>query len=97
VLTRAASPDHPQLRSLISGLAVAGYSGTLDDRGRAGRGVVRAKTGTLNGVNALVGFVVDADGRLLAFAAVANGTPGQFAGEAALDRIAERVSLCGCG
>jgi D-alanyl-D-alanine carboxypeptidase/D-alanyl-D-alanine-endopeptidase (penicillin-binding protein 4) len=97
VLTLAASPDRPQLRSVLSGLAVAGYSGTLDDRGRAGRGVVRAKTGTLTGVSALVGYVVDADGRLLAFAVIANGTPGQFPGEAALDRLAERLSRCGCG
>ena len=62
----------------------------------AGRGIVRAKTGTLAGVNALAGFLVDADGRLLAFAAIGNDTPSRPAGEQALDRIAERLTQCGC-
>jgi D-alanyl-D-alanine carboxypeptidase/D-alanyl-D-alanine-endopeptidase (penicillin-binding protein 4) len=99
VLLKAASPEHPELRTLISGLAVAGYSGTMDEahgRQRAGRGLVRAKTGTLSTVNALVGFVVDADGRLLAFAAIANNAPNRFVAEPALDRIAERLTRCGC-
>jgi D-alanyl-D-alanine carboxypeptidase/D-alanyl-D-alanine-endopeptidase (penicillin-binding protein 4) len=98
-LVKAAAPDHPQLHWVISGLAVAGYSGTMDDahrRGDAGRGVVRAKTGTLTGINALVGYVVDADGRLLAFAAIANGTPRRDLAEDALDRIAKALTQCGC-
>lgn len=50
VLVLAASPDHPELRALLSGLPVAGASGTLTDRfngahDKAGLGVVRAKTG----------------------------------------------------
>jgi D-alanyl-D-alanine carboxypeptidase/D-alanyl-D-alanine-endopeptidase (penicillin-binding protein 4) len=100
VLLKAASPELPQLHPILSGLAVAGYSGTMDDahqRGDAGRGQVRAKTGTLAGVNALVGFVIDADGRLLTFAAIGNGTPSEFVAEPALDRIAERLTRCGCG
>jgi D-alanyl-D-alanine carboxypeptidase/D-alanyl-D-alanine-endopeptidase (penicillin-binding protein 4) len=95
----AASPDHPELRWLISGLAVAGYSGTLDvahQRSGAGKGVTRAKTGTLNGVNALAGYVTDKDGRLLAFAMVANGTPSKSAAESALDKLAFGISGCGC-
>ncbi len=99
ILTMAASSEHPELRPLLSGLAVAGYSGTLDDehqRGDAGRGTVRGKTGTLTGVNALVGYLVDADGRLLAFAAIGNDTPSRAAAEQALDRIAERLTTCGC-
>ena len=62
---------------------MAGGDGTLDDRfardGRAaaGRGVVRAKTGTLTGVSSLAGVVTDADGRLLVFALMSNGaSPG---------------------
>jgi D-alanyl-D-alanine carboxypeptidase/D-alanyl-D-alanine-endopeptidase (penicillin-binding protein 4) len=99
LLAKATSPDHPELRPLLSGLPVAGYSGTLDLKNRdmgAGKGVVRAKTGTLTGVNALAGYVVDADGRLLIFAAVGNGTGNQTAAENALDHIAEGVSACGC-
>ncbi|HYJ74249.1 MAG TPA: D-alanyl-D-alanine carboxypeptidase/D-alanyl-D-alanine-endopeptidase, partial [Kineosporiaceae bacterium] len=70
LLVLAASPQHPELRALLSGLPVAGASGTLaerfaTDRERSGLGVVRAKTGTLTGASSLSGTVVDADGRQL--------------------------------
>ena len=86
---------------LLSGLPVAGYDGTLSDRGdedpATGPGTVRAKTGTLNGVHALAGTVVTADGRLLAFAVLADGaTGGELAAEAALDEIAAELARCGC-
>jgi D-alanyl-D-alanine carboxypeptidase/D-alanyl-D-alanine-endopeptidase (penicillin-binding protein 4) len=102
VLAKAASPDAPQLRAVLSGLPVAGYSGTLSERftkantGGAAAGMVRAKTGTLRDVNALAGVAVDKDGRLLVFALVANGTSDEMAAEAALDRIAAAIASCGC-
>jgi D-alanyl-D-alanine carboxypeptidase/D-alanyl-D-alanine-endopeptidase (penicillin-binding protein 4) len=106
VLTRllalAASPGHPELRPVLTGLPVAGFTGTLQDRysSAAGShdaaGLVRAKTGTLNGVNTLAGLVVDRDGRLLAFALMAGGGSDAFSVRAALDRIAVRVAACGC-
>jgi D-alanyl-D-alanine carboxypeptidase/D-alanyl-D-alanine-endopeptidase (penicillin-binding protein 4) len=95
VLYRAASSTYPQLRAILSGLPVSGYSGTLSNRDE-NAGVIRAKTGTLNHVNALAGFVVDADGRLLAFAALADATNNRYAAEGALDRIASEVAACGC-
>jgi serine-type D-Ala-D-Ala carboxypeptidase/endopeptidase (penicillin-binding protein 4) len=87
--------------AVLSGLPVAGYDGTLADRGdddpATGPGTVRAKTGTLNGVHALAGTVVTADGRLLAFAVIADAaTGGEAAAEAALDEMAAELARCGC-
>ena len=81
-----------QLWPSTSGLPVAGVTGTLTDRfatagTSAGRGVVRAKTGTLTGVNSLSGLVRDSHGRLLAFSFIADGSPGPVLdARAALDR-----------
>ena len=84
--------------ALLSGLPVAGYDGTLFDRGDAGAapGTVRAKTGTLLGVHALAGTVVTTDGRLLAFAVVADGSGSELAAESALDDVAAALAGCGC-
>lgn len=101
LLALAASPTHPELRSIVTGLPVAGFSGTLGDRfrtstGGRGAGMVRAKTGTLAMVSGLAGLVVDADGRELVFATVANDVPDVLGAEAALDRVAAALSGCGC-
>ena len=54
-----------------------------------GRGVVRAKTGTLTGVVSLAGVVRDRSGRLLVFGFVADRSPGPLLdAQAALDRAA---------
>jgi D-alanyl-D-alanine carboxypeptidase/D-alanyl-D-alanine-endopeptidase (penicillin-binding protein 4) len=87
--------------ALLSGLPVAGYDGTLFDRGDAdpatAPGTVRAKTGTLLGVHALAGTAVTSDGRLLAFAVVADGATGsEAAAEGVLDQIAATLAGCGC-
>ncbi|MFI6382484.1 D-alanyl-D-alanine carboxypeptidase/D-alanyl-D-alanine-endopeptidase [Streptomyces sp. NPDC050658] len=99
LLDRAADPKHPELRSTVTGLPVAGFTGTLVDRypkDSPGTGVVRAKTGTLTGVNTLAGTVVDADGRLLVFAFMTTGTTDPKAAQAALDGMASAVAGCGC-
>ena len=81
----------------LTGLAIARVNGTLVDRfslpaDALGRGVVRAKTGTLTGVNCLTGVVRASDGRLLAFAFLGNKSPGpQGIARAALDRAATAV------
>jgi len=56
-------------------LAVAGKTGTLADRFRdsPAKDRLRAKTGTLNTVTALTGFVDSTQGTVLTFAYVANG------------------------
>lgn len=96
LLVRAADPAHPELRPALTGLPVAGFTGTLSGRYADGAaGVVRAKTGTLTGVNTLAGTVVDKDGRLLAFAFLASG-PNATAAQTALDKAATALSTCGC-
>jgi D-alanyl-D-alanine carboxypeptidase/D-alanyl-D-alanine-endopeptidase (penicillin-binding protein 4) len=90
-----------RLRPLVGALPVAGGSGTLVERfltgpTAAGRGYVRAKTGTLEGVNSLAGIVVDADGRLLVFAFLSNGSSPSSEVRPALDAIATALRSCGC-
>ncbi|MGW7527544.1 D-alanyl-D-alanine carboxypeptidase/D-alanyl-D-alanine endopeptidase [Streptomyces sp. NPDC054783] len=98
LLVTAGDPGRPGLRPVLTGLPVAGFTGTLADRYTdSAAGVVRAKTGTLTGVNTLAGTVVDADGRLLAFAFMASGTTDPLEAESALDRTATALAGCGCG
>ncbi|ROQ68029.1 D-alanyl-D-alanine carboxypeptidase/D-alanyl-D-alanine-endopeptidase (penicillin-binding protein 4) [Streptomyces sp. 840.1] len=95
LLARTADPDHPELRSVLSGLPVAGFSGTLSGRyttKSGGTGLIRAKTGTLTGVNTLAGTVVDPQGRLLAFAFLASGTTDPSAAQSALDSLATTLA-----
>lgn len=101
LLTLAISPEHPELRPLLTGLPVAGFTGTLSERFPAtgsGAGAVRAKTGTLTGVSALAGTVRDAKGRVLVFAVLADEVPAGATkrARAALDRFAGTLASCGC-
>ncbi|TDE22792.1 D-alanyl-D-alanine carboxypeptidase/D-alanyl-D-alanine-endopeptidase [Actinomadura sp. 6K520] len=102
IASLAAGEDHPELRSAITGLPVAGFSGTLSPPrftsalSRPGVGTVRAKTGTLAGVSTLAGLAQDADGRLLAFAFMAGDGEGPV-DPGKLDRLAAVVAACGCG
>ncbi|MGW2614376.1 D-alanyl-D-alanine carboxypeptidase/D-alanyl-D-alanine endopeptidase [Streptomyces sp. NPDC001500] len=97
LLVKAGDPRRPDLRPVLTGLPVAGFTGTLTSRYTDGAaGVVRAKTGTLTGVNTLAGTVVDRDGRLLAFALMAADTTDPAAAQAALDRAATALAGCGC-
>ena len=50
--------------------------------------MVRAKTGTLSGVNTMAGELVTKDGRLLVFAIMASGSADSYTAKAALDRVA---------
>jgi D-alanyl-D-alanine carboxypeptidase/D-alanyl-D-alanine-endopeptidase (penicillin-binding protein 4) len=95
-----------RLRSAITGLPIAGFTGTLSTGdsvfggiGGAARGVVRAKTGNLTTVAALAGLVYDHSGRLLIFAIMAPQIPGagmlQTAADA-IDNAATALAACGC-
>ena len=102
VITAATGDDQPALRPLVDLLPIAGGSGTLSNRyldtpaGREAAGWLRAKTGSLSGVNAISGQLVTKDGRLLVFAILADDTGNSLAARAALDRIAARLVACGC-
>ncbi|HEU4347996.1 MAG TPA: D-alanyl-D-alanine carboxypeptidase/D-alanyl-D-alanine-endopeptidase [Actinoplanes sp.] len=102
LLTLASSGEQPRLSPMFGGLPVAGWSGTLRTRfaspraNEVGQGLVRAKTGSLSGVNAISGQLVTKDGRLLVFAILADNTGNSLAARAALDRIAARLVACGC-
>jgi D-alanyl-D-alanine carboxypeptidase/D-alanyl-D-alanine-endopeptidase (penicillin-binding protein 4) len=103
ILRAVAMGEQPRLAPVLTGLPVAGFDGTLAKRYRTGpslpaAGVVRGKTGTLNGVSALAGLVRTADGRLLAFDLTADGVPlgATRQAEAALDRFAAALASCGC-
>ncbi|MET9604007.1 D-alanyl-D-alanine carboxypeptidase/D-alanyl-D-alanine-endopeptidase [Streptomyces sp. NPDC006512] len=95
LLAKAADPRHPELRPVLTGLPVAGFTGTLRARNAGtspAAGLLRAKTGTLTGVNSLAGTAVDPSGRLLAFAFLtANSTDGPAA-EKGLDKLAAAVA-----
>jgi serine-type D-Ala-D-Ala carboxypeptidase/endopeptidase (penicillin-binding protein 4) len=102
-LALASSPEHPWLRAAVTGLPVAGFTGTLDRRfeegaGVAGAGEVRAKTGTLTGVGSLAGLVTAESGTTYAFAVVADAVPagGTVGAREALDAVAAALAACGC-
>lgn len=100
-LAASASDEHPQLRGVLTGLPVAALTGTLEPRFRApeavaGRGLVRAKTGSLTGTSSLAGTVVSADGRLLAFTLMVDAATSTEAARRALDRVASALAACGC-
>ncbi len=102
LLRLAAADDHPELRSVVTGLPVAGFSGSLGERFAAdqpaGAGWVRAKTGTLSGVSGLAGLVRDRDGTTLVFVAVADrvALADTLAARSALDAIGAALAACRC-
>ncbi|MBB4737828.1 D-alanyl-D-alanine carboxypeptidase/D-alanyl-D-alanine-endopeptidase (penicillin-binding protein 4) [Actinoplanes octamycinicus] len=101
-LSLAANGTRPELSAMFDGLPVAGWSGTLRTRfvtpspNRTAQGVVRAKTGTLSGVNTLAGVLVTKDGRVLAFALMASATSDAGAAKSALDKVVAKLVACGC-
>jgi D-alanyl-D-alanine carboxypeptidase/D-alanyl-D-alanine-endopeptidase (penicillin-binding protein 4) len=103
---RLAARGPAALRPAITGMPVAGFSGTLAPgqsvfgRFRApALGMVRAKTGNLTRVADLSGIVDDASGRVLAFSfmadrlAPAGGLPRAAR---AIDAMATALAGCGC-
>ncbi len=102
VLGVASSPEHPELRSVVADVPVAGFSGSLTDRftkgDPAGLGMVRAKTGTLTGVHGLAGTVTSVDGVVMRFVAIADRVrlPDNLEARVRIDRIAAALAGCTC-
>lgn len=99
--TIAKAAATPRTAGLIADLPVASFSGTMDERfGKEedGRGVVRAKTGTLSAVHSLTGVVTDRAGSPIVFAVMADQAkdiPWADA-EEALDAVAAALARCSC-
>jgi serine-type D-Ala-D-Ala carboxypeptidase/endopeptidase (penicillin-binding protein 4) len=82
----------PNFQVFYDALPIAGVDGTISTRMRntAAQGNVHAKTGTLQMVRSLSGYVKNADGRLLLFSILCNNwtTP-----QAEVDRVADAIAV----
>jgi D-alanyl-D-alanine carboxypeptidase/D-alanyl-D-alanine-endopeptidase (penicillin-binding protein 4) len=108
LIALAAKASQPRLRPVITGLPVAGFSGTLlpfpgayfGGFGPAALGTVRAKTGNLATVAALAGIAYARNGELLAFAfmsdQLAKKGPALANAGLALTQLATTLAACGC-
>jgi len=93
-----------RLRPMLTGLPVAGFSGTLGPGGSVfgpggsdALGVVRAKTGNLDQVAALAGSAYAKNGQLLVFAVMADQISPGALGQAATAMVTLANALAGCG
>ncbi|MCD6641081.1 MAG: D-alanyl-D-alanine carboxypeptidase/D-alanyl-D-alanine-endopeptidase [Nocardioides sp.] len=92
----------PRLRATLTGLPVAGFSGSLtwrfEDEAPVSRGAVRAKTGTLSGVHALAGIVTDREGTPLVFVVAVDRSPEarKLDAQLAVDHVAAALATCDC-
>ena len=101
----ASGAGHARLRPAVTGMPVAGFSGTLAPAQSVfGRftgpalGTVRAKTGNLDTVATMAGLAYDRQGQVLAFAFMADRVPPGALAEAAaqIDAMATVLANCGC-
>ncbi|MSS44955.1 D-alanyl-D-alanine carboxypeptidase/D-alanyl-D-alanine-endopeptidase [Cutibacterium sp. WCA-380-WT-3A] len=89
----------PQLQPVANAVPVGRVSGTLQYRfsetqTAAARGVVHAKTGTLDGVISMSGWLRDADGRILVASFIVNKTDASA--RSWLDVVYGNLAGCGC-
>jgi D-alanyl-D-alanine carboxypeptidase/D-alanyl-D-alanine-endopeptidase (penicillin-binding protein 4) len=94
-LLRAAYRDPAMSSEFVAELAVGGVDGTLHGRfrGEKERRIVRAKTGTLESIAALSGYVLAPPGKSpVAFSMMVNDVAGKVAGtRAAMDKCVEAI------
>lgn len=70
--------DSPTREEFIASLPIAGIDGTLKHRLYNVSGRVRAKTGTMQGVVSLAGYVMDKEKEPIAFVIIVNGHNGNI-------------------
>lgn len=103
VIRLSARSDRPELRAAVTGLPVAGFTGSLTYRYETGDaeglGRVRAKTGTLSGVSVLAGIATGPDGTPMVFVMGADRirTDRTEGARAALDEMSAALGACRCG
>lgn len=92
VVSRAVTDE--SLRPLLGYLPVAGGEGTLATRysTQSGKGYVRAKTGSLTGVSALVGTAVGKSGHVYAFSFLVNDAGDLLSTRVAQDALASALT-----
>ena len=83
----------PHAQAFLDSLAVAGVDGTLIDRFTKTtlRGRVLAKTGTVNGVSCLSGYLHARDGQWYAFSILMNRVPPGGGGRPVQERIVKAI------
>jgi D-alanyl-D-alanine carboxypeptidase/D-alanyl-D-alanine-endopeptidase (penicillin-binding protein 4) len=106
VKTLQIATSTPEIRSLLAGLPVAGFTGTLSAGqsvfagiGGPALGAIRAKTGNLDTVTTLAGLATDKTGKTLIFAFMADKIPsaGMLNTAAkAINDAAAALANCGC-
>ena len=86
---------HPSFKDFYGALAIAGVDGTLADRMKNTKAEnnVHAKTGSIANVSAISGYLLTADGEMLAFSVLANNflvtrDKAEYLQERALERLA---------
>ena len=79
---------------LLTSLPISGFDGTLKNRmvGTEADGNVRAKTGTVNGISSLAGYITTANGHTLAFAIINQGVGSSAMGRTFQDKVC--IELC---
>lgn len=107
--------DEPRLHVLLRAMPVAHATGTLstrfsDDAAQAGRGIVRGKTGYLNGTYSLAGYLRTECGAILIYAILVNDSPSDLSNATStegeellfsgpkkwLDDTVAGLATCGC-
>jgi D-alanyl-D-alanine carboxypeptidase/D-alanyl-D-alanine-endopeptidase (penicillin-binding protein 4) len=95
-LLRAMYRDPSSGPEYVAHLSIGGADGTLRHRFREWEGAraIRAKTGTLDAVSALSGYVLPPAGRSpVAFSILVNGIPGKVsAARTSMDRVVDAIA-----